>query len=260
MFQRIAGKQQVPAVGKQVGQGQVDRPHRAMEVDRPKQLGPHRDEPHQRRQAAVVDRQPLAAEEAVVQQPVEIERPRAVARHVGVAEHEVHVVDRVDAAEQAAQQPQPARLLLVIALARPGDQQGDLLRIERLAVRQPLVGIAAQLPQQRPNSRRMICAAERFVGQAVMPQEMLVEEMAERPVPHVVQQAGHPHQRLDVARGWARRGRPRAGCRTAPAPPGWPGASPPARAGTACARPWERPTRRSATGGSAAAAAPRDGR
>ena len=44
-----------------------------------------------------------------MQQPLEIERPGVVARHVGVAEHEIHVVDRVDAAEQAAQSTQPAR-------------------------------------------------------------------------------------------------------------------------------------------------------
>ena len=34
--------------------------------------------------------------------PLEIERAEVIARHVGVAQHEVHVVDRIDAAEQAA--------------------------------------------------------------------------------------------------------------------------------------------------------------
>ena len=41
-------------------------------------------------------------------------------------------------------------------------------------------------------------AAERLVRQAVVGQEMAVEEVPERPVPHVVQQRGHPHQRFDV--------------------------------------------------------------
>ena len=80
-----------------------------MEIDRPKQLGPNRDEPHQGRQAAFVDRQPFVGEQAVVQQPIEVEGLGAVARHVGVAEHEIHVVDRVQAAEQAPQKPQPLR-------------------------------------------------------------------------------------------------------------------------------------------------------
>ena len=35
--------------------------------------------------------------------------------------------------------------------------------------------------------------------QAVIGQKMLVEKMAERPVAHVVQQGGQPHERLDVA-------------------------------------------------------------
>ena len=53
---------------------------------------------------------PCGREHAVVQQPVEVERPGAVARHVGVAEHEIHVVDGVQPAEQAPQKPQPLRL------------------------------------------------------------------------------------------------------------------------------------------------------
>ena len=60
VLQRIAGKQVPLAFDEQFLQPQVDRPHRAMEVDRAEQLGPHRDEPHQRRQPALVDRQPLA--------------------------------------------------------------------------------------------------------------------------------------------------------------------------------------------------------
>ena len=98
-----------------------------MEIDGSKQLGPHRHETHQRIHAAVVDRQPLRTEEAVVQQTIQIKRLLAVPGHVGVAEHEVHVVDRVDAAQQTPQQYQPARLFLLIALARPRDQPGDLL-------------------------------------------------------------------------------------------------------------------------------------
>ena len=41
MLERIAGKQKSLAVGEQVGQRQVDRPHRAMKIDRAKQFGPH---------------------------------------------------------------------------------------------------------------------------------------------------------------------------------------------------------------------------
>jgi hypothetical protein len=73
---------------------EVDRADRAMEVNGPEQLGANRNELHQRRQPALVNRQPAIGEHAVVQQSRDVERPRAVARHVGVAEHEIHVVDR----------------------------------------------------------------------------------------------------------------------------------------------------------------------
>ena len=59
MFQRIAGKQMPLAVEKQFLQPQVDRPHRAMKIDRPKQFRPHRDEPHQGRKPPLVNGQSL---------------------------------------------------------------------------------------------------------------------------------------------------------------------------------------------------------
>ena len=45
----------------------------------------------------------------------------------------------------------------------------------------------------------MISLPSDLVVQAVVGQEVLVEEVAERAVAHVVQQGGQPHQRLDVA-------------------------------------------------------------
>ena len=63
---------------------------------------------------------------------------------------------------------------------------------------QPAGGIAAHAAQQVPNSQTDDVAADDFVVQAVIGEEVGVEEMPERPVPHVVQQGGHAHQRLDV--------------------------------------------------------------
>ena len=141
---------------------------------------------------------PLVGKRAVVQQPVEIERPAAVARHVGVAEHEIHVVDRVQPAEKAPQKPQPLRPLGRDAF-RPGNQKHDLLGIERFAVGEPGVRIAADAADQVGELPANDLAAEHLVVQSVVGQKMLVEKMPERPVPHVVQQGGQPHERLDVA-------------------------------------------------------------
>ena len=105
----LPGKRSALAVDEQFLQRQVDRPDRAVVIDRAKQVAPHGDEPHQGRKAALVDRQPRGGEQAVAQQAVEVEGPLAVARHVGVAEHEIHVVHRIQAAEQAAQEAQPLR-------------------------------------------------------------------------------------------------------------------------------------------------------
>ena len=84
-------------------------------------------------------------------------------------------------------------------LLGPGDEEDDLLGVERFAVGQPSVRIAANAAEQIGELAADDLAAEDFVIQPVVGQVMLVEEMAERPVADVVQQGGHPHQRFDVA-------------------------------------------------------------
>ena len=44
MFQRVPRKEEPLAFGEQVGQRQVDGPHRAVKIDRAKQLGSNADE------------------------------------------------------------------------------------------------------------------------------------------------------------------------------------------------------------------------
>ena len=85
------------------------------------------------------------------------------------------------------------------AFLRPGDQERDLLGIERFVVGQPGVRIAADAADQIGELAADDLAAESLVVQPVVGQKMLVEEMSERPVAHVVQQGGQPHERLDVA-------------------------------------------------------------
>ena len=57
----------------------------------------------------------------------------------------------------------------------------------------------ARRGSRSPSSCADDVAAQRFVRQAEIAEEMLVEKMAERAVAHVVQQAGHAQQRLDIA-------------------------------------------------------------
>ena len=142
---------------------------------------------------------PRSRKEAVVQQPGQVERPAAVARHVGVAEHEIHVVDRVQPAEEAAEEGSHCGGVEGRRWLGPRDQQHDLLGIEGLAVGQPAVGIASDAADGGGEVPADDLAAEDFVVQPVIGQVMGVEKVTERPVAHVVQQAGQPHERFDVA-------------------------------------------------------------
>ena len=152
----VAREKQALAVEEDVLQGEVDGPDGAMEVDRAEQFGADADETDQGGEAPLVDGQPLGREDGVVQQAVQIEGPGAVARHVGVAEHEVHVVDRIQAAEKAPQEPQPARDLLVVALLGPDDERGDLLGSSVSPASRPLWGLRRTARNKPARSRRMI--------------------------------------------------------------------------------------------------------
>ena len=58
VFQRVAGEEVPLALGEKLLQAQVDRPHRAVEIDRAEQVRPDGEEPHQGREPPLVDRQP----------------------------------------------------------------------------------------------------------------------------------------------------------------------------------------------------------
>ena len=67
-----------------------------------------------RPQAPRVNRQPLRRKEAVVQQAEQVEGLDVVPRHVRIAEDEIHVVDRIDAAEQRPQLDEPVGVSLFV--------------------------------------------------------------------------------------------------------------------------------------------------
>ena len=82
---------------------------------------------------------------------------------------------------------------------RAGDQKHDLCRVEPLVVFQPAGRIAANLDAAAPTRARMMRLPSVSWRQAEVGQKMIVEKVSERTMPHVVQQAGHAQQRLDVA-------------------------------------------------------------
>jgi hypothetical protein len=198
MFERIAGEQELATLPEQVLEHQVDRADGAVEVQRSEEVGADPHEADERLHPSIQNRQASIRKERVADQPVEIERPRAEARHVGIAQDEVHVVDRVDPAQQAAQVPQPARYRILLVAPRADDEPGDLSRIERLVGRQFPLRRATDPPDRVAESVADDHRAEGLVSQAPAGQEVGVEEVAEGTMSDIVQQSGEPQQRFDV--------------------------------------------------------------
>ncbi len=197
MFERIAGQQPIHGRTKELGQGKVDGPHGAVKVEAAKQFAAGLQEMHECGQALGVERQPPGREKAVVEQPVQIEGARTVAGHGTVAQHKIHIVHGVNAAEQRAQQAQPDRHFAV-RVAGPFDQVGNLLRLQRFVRGQCAVRIGANSPDQLRQVRNNDLSAQVFMGQIVLIEKMVIEEMPERPVADIVEQGSKAQQAFDV--------------------------------------------------------------
>ena len=88
---------------------------------------------------------------------------------------------------------------LAARLLGPGNEYGDLFGIKRFAGGQPAFGVAADAADQVAEVLADDHAADRLVVEPVIAQVMLIEEVTEGTVSHVVQQSGQAHQRFDVA-------------------------------------------------------------
>lgn len=198
MIERVAGEQHLAAVGKEIGEGEIDGAHGAVKVDGAKQFATHTDEPHHGIDTAVVNGQPSVAEETVVQQAMQIERLGTVARHEGVSQDKVHVVYGIDAAEQAAEHRQPLGMPFGIGRARAGNDKGHLPGVELFARFKLAVGAAPHAAQQIAEFIDNDLRAEDFVREIELAQVVFVEEMAERAMADIVQERSHAYQAFDI--------------------------------------------------------------
>jgi len=155
-----------------------------------------------------VERQAVGGTERVVDQPVDVDRTEADAAHPGVAAHVVEVVDRDRAGESAVQQPHPSWDGIGrgghgsgrAALVRP-HEEGHVPWIDGLADGERPRRASPQLGDKRPQLIDDEVLGDLFVIDAEHGQEvLLVAEMAERPVPEIVQQAGEPQGLFDERR------------------------------------------------------------
>ena len=195
-----------------VGQVEVDRPDRAVEVDLLVQEQPGGEEHLERAQAGLVQGQPALADERVAHEPLDVDRAGRDAREVGVAADVVEVVDREHARQERLEPAQPAGHRR-IGQGRLRDEERHPARVDRLAGREAVAlgdapGRAAQPGDRGPELALDDELAQVLVGEplAVRParvgrgrevaQHVVVEEVGERPMAHVVEQPGDP-QRLD---------------------------------------------------------------
>src|SRR5439155_6747862 len=136
-------------------------------------------------------------EEGVIDDAVDVDRTDRNPAHVGVAQHVVHVVGGEDARQQRLQVREPPRVRrerLRVALAH---QVADPLRVDDLAG----VERAARASPEAAKQIRQLLAddalSDQLVGQVVVDEEVVVEEMTERTVTDVVEQPGGAQELLD---------------------------------------------------------------
>src|SRR5262249_34234439 len=88
----------------------------------------------------------------------------------------------------------------MVLLAALLDREGDLLGLELLAGCERAARAPADLPQEIAQMLLDDPLADVLVCDVEIGEKIIVEKMAERPMPHVVEESGHAHVLLDERR------------------------------------------------------------
>ena len=174
---------------------EVDGARRPVVVDVRVHVEARGQEHDERLGPAPVERQALRREEAVVDDPVEV-RPHRDAAHVGVPEHVVEVVRGVDPGEHGLQEREPARIARRRLRVGLPHEVADPLGLDRLAGGEHAVGAPPEPADRVPELLPDDPLADQLVGEVDVGQEVVVEEVPERPVAHVVEEPGHAEELL----------------------------------------------------------------
>ncbi len=224
VLQGAARQDQAHRRTEDLAQVDVDRVADAVEVDVLVHVEARVEKGAQRRERALVERETVGGAERVVDEALGVDRADRDAAHVGVAAHVVEVVDRHCAGEGAVKEADPAGDG-VGALGRFGGgsggvrrpfrrpvprlgahEKGDVPRVDRLALGERTARAAAERPQQLADLVDDEVLRDALV---VEPEDglevLLVAEVAERPVPDVVQQAGEAHRLFHEGQRGSRR-------------------------------------------------------
>lgn len=203
VLQGISGEQPPHGLSEVVFECDIDAADGAMEVDAAKQIGSCFDKIDQRGHATGVDCQSAVCKEAVMDESGDVERASVVAGHVRVAEHEVHVVNGIDTAEQRPQAAEPVRVsfLFVGVAGWAANEPGDLSGVQFFERLQSSAGVASDAPDNIAQFVFNNVTADVFVSQSELFEVMIVEEVAEGAVSDIVEQAGDTNEAFDAGAG-----------------------------------------------------------
>ena len=176
----------------------VDGPRGAVVVHVGVEVHPRVQEHLQGGQAGLVDGEAFRRDHCVVDEPAQVHRPDGHAAHVGVAQHVVQVVACVAAGDDRLQKVEPPRHPRDVLGFVLQNEMGDLVGVQLLAGRELSGRASPDLPDDRSQMLADDDLAEPFVSEPERFQEIVVEEMAERAVPDVVDERGDAQQLFDV--------------------------------------------------------------
>ena len=203
----IRGQDQVHRLPEDLLEVEVERPGRPVEIDVGIEVQPRIQKAAEGRDARLVEREAVLREEGVEAQPRDVDDVEGKAGHEGVALDIIEVVHGIDAGEELPEELEPPGHRFV-ALVRHLDQEGHRRRVERLARGKGSRGAPpdpGDHPPQLPDDDQ---PAQILMGEPVLVQEMVVEEVAVGAVADVVEETRHPEQLLHAVRGGDVRDRP----------------------------------------------------
>lgn len=202
MIDRVPLKQMLHRLREDFFDGDIQRPDGPMEVDHPEQIRTSLDEVNQGGEPTQVHGEPLFREEAVVNQSGDIKGLRIEPCHVGVTQDEVHIVNGIDAAEERSQLLEPARVSRFRGLRSP-DQPRNLAGVELFQRLQLSVRITANSPNEVPENPFNNDSADVFVGHSELVEVVVIKEVPEWSVSHIVQEGSDASGAFDVRLGRA---------------------------------------------------------
>ena len=193
----ISRKDEFHGVSEDIPQVNVDGSGRPVIVHVRIEIHPGVEEHLEGRQTRLVDREPFVRDDTVVDQARQVDRTDCDPAHVGIPQDIVEIVRRVASRNNRLKVIDPARDARVVLALLLEDDMCDHARIQFFSCLEKTGWAAPNLPDGRTEKIPDDDLSQPFVRQAEPVQEVVVEEMAKRSVPDIVDQGGDSQELLD---------------------------------------------------------------